>query len=464
MRQLTILILTLLASLSVSAQKPVSISPDKKLQTLEGWGVSLCWWANMTGRWDDQKLDEIIDWLVSKEGLNYTHFRYNIGGGDDPENRNCDKHHMARGKGIRAEMPGWKINASSPYDITADSAQIKVMRMIKAKRPDAVFEAFSNSAPWWMTKSGCCAGASDGLEDNLRDDMYEPFAAYLVDVCKLIKDNYGIEFHSLEAFNEPRTNYWKRNDSQEGCHFSLEGQKRLLPILAQKLSASGLSTILSTSDETSVDSAIYDIDNYGDALRLVKQWNVHTYHANLENRAILRDKVKAKNLSLWMSETGDGGRGINGNLRMLQRLFDDMKILQPTVWCDWQYMEEYGDQWSMIGGNFKRGTYHKVKNYSVRQQVTRFIPAGSVFLDVDKRNVLTAITPDNKLIIATINNKRSEENVSFNLSTFKAKATSATCYTTTQEADLSESTLPLTRGTIQQTLPPFSVSTLVISL
>lgn len=32
------------------------------------------------------------------------------------------------------------------------------MLKIIEKRPDAIFEAFSNSAPWWMTYSGCCAG------------------------------------------------------------------------------------------------------------------------------------------------------------------------------------------------------------------------------------------------------------------------------------------------------------------
>ena len=62
----------------------------------------------MCGKWSNDKIDEIVDWLVDPNGLNYNIFRYNIGGGDDPLNRNCTPHHMASGKGLRAEMEGFK--------------------------------------------------------------------------------------------------------------------------------------------------------------------------------------------------------------------------------------------------------------------------------------------------------------------------------------------------------------------
>lgn len=64
----------------------------------------------MCGKWSDDKIDEIVEWMVSPTGLNYNIFRYNIGGGDDPLNTNCDPHHMAKGKGLRAEMEGSRMN------------------------------------------------------------------------------------------------------------------------------------------------------------------------------------------------------------------------------------------------------------------------------------------------------------------------------------------------------------------
>lgn len=73
-------------------------------EPFEGWGISLCWWANMCGSWSEERIDSLVDWLVSPQGLNFRIFRYNIGGGDDPMNRNCTPHHMGKGKGLRAEM------------------------------------------------------------------------------------------------------------------------------------------------------------------------------------------------------------------------------------------------------------------------------------------------------------------------------------------------------------------------
>ena len=107
------------------------LNPNAVRQTHEGWGISLCWWANMCGNWDDAKIDEIVTWLTSPTGLNYNVFRYNIGGGDDPTHT-----HMRNGKGIRAEMPGFKASATSDYDWTQDEAQRKIMLKIKEKRWD----------------------------------------------------------------------------------------------------------------------------------------------------------------------------------------------------------------------------------------------------------------------------------------------------------------------------------------
>ena len=169
-----------LTALTATAQprQEYAVDVDARCQMVEGWGVSLCWWANMCGRWDEESVDRIIDWMVSPEGLNWNIFRYNIGGGDDPAWTNCTVHHMGKGKGLRAEMEGFQDERGGPYHWQRDSAQRRIMLKIKEKRPDAIFEAFSNSPPWWMTVSGCAAGHKDALTDNLRTDCYEDFARY----------------------------------------------------------------------------------------------------------------------------------------------------------------------------------------------------------------------------------------------------------------------------------------------
>lgn len=323
------------------------VAPGGRRHRFEGWGVSLGWWANMCGKWSDDKIDKIIDWLVSPDGLNYNIFRYNIGGGDDPSHANCREHHMRDGKGARAEMEGFKDSSSGPYIWSRDEAQRKIMLKINEKRPDAIFEAFSNSAPYYMTYSGCVAGNHDRKSDNLRPECYGEFADYLIDVCRHYKDKYGIEFRTLEPFNEPMTDYWYAGGEQEGCHFGGGSQIDFLKVLAPKLRQSGLSTTVAVSDETAVNQSVLDFIAYRDAgvLDMVGQWNTHSYTADDFSRAKLSSLCNEASIRLWMSEVGADGSGIRGNLNLARRLVDDIRFMMPSAWIDWQYIEENHDQW-----------------------------------------------------------------------------------------------------------------------
>ena len=444
-----------------------SVNAQKVLQHWDGWGVSLCWWAGQCGKWDDEKIDEIIEWLVSPEGLNYSHFRYNIGGGDDPKNRHCDLHHMGKGKGLRAEMEGFKDFSDDQYHWERDSAQRKILLKIKEKRPDAVFEAFSNSCPYYMTYSGCVGGNVDGSKDNLKPEYYEEFAHYLVDVCKHYKDQYGIEFKTLEPFNESATSYWYANGSQEGCHFDYASQIAFLRILSPILKQSGLSTIISASDETSVAHSIEAFKAYRDAdvLPLVGQWNTHTYEGTDEQRIRLASLAREAGKTLWMSETGSGGKGIGGNLKLVQRLFDDIRNLQPEAWLDWQYMEENSDQWCTIRGSFRKQTYKKVKNYYARQQCTRFIKRGYDIIESENPQSLAAMNAARDTLTLVLLNEGDEtvHNIKLNNLTIPQSA-SLTAFRTSASEDMAEITdgITLEDSILSITLPVQSITTLVV--
>ncbi len=434
----------------------------------EGWGVSLCWWAGMCGKWDDAKIDEIVDWLVSPNGLNYNIFRYNIGGGDDPLNRNCTLHHMANGKGIRAEMDGFKSASNAPYDWSKDAAQRKIMLKIKAKRPDAIFEAFSNSAPYYMTYSGCCAGNKDASQDNVKPEYYSDFAHYLVDVCKHYKDTYNIEFKTLDPFNEPVTNFWGANGGQEGCHFSTASQIAFLKILEPVLKSSGLKTSISAADETSVPQAVTDYTAYASSniLNLMSQWNVHTYSADNKSRANVRSQSTFYQKTLWMSEVGSGGTGISGNLNLAKKLMDDMRYIRPEAWIDWQYMEEANDQWCLIKGSFANQTYQRVKNYYVRQQFSKYIAPGSKIVFVPNPQVLAAVNPaGNALVVVFLNNTSSAVHHKVELSQFNSigRSISAT-RTSATENNAAITDFTLSGSTISIDLPDNSISTVVIPI
>ena len=444
------------------------VSPQVVRQHFDGWGVSLCWWAGQCGKWSDQKIDEIVDWLVSPTGLNYTHFRYNIGGGDDPQNRHCDQHHMGRGKGVRAEMEGFKDFSGDEYHWDRDAAQRKIMLKIREKRPDAVFEAFSNSCPYYMTYSGCVSGNVDGGKDNLKPEYYEEFAHYLVDVCKHYKDEYGIEFKTLEPFNESVTNFWYANGPQEGCHFDYQSQIKFVRVLEPILRASGLNTVISASDETNVGLSVQGFKEYKSAgvLPLVGQWNTHTYQANNADRSRLALLAHQADMPLWMSETGSGGSGIGGNLSLAQRLIDDMRYIQPEAWIDWQYMEEANDQWCTIQGNFANQTYKKVKNYYVRQQCTRFIRHGYDIIASPCPQSLAAVNANRDTLVIVLLNEgaKNVHDIDLSLFTELPDFNDVKAYRTSTNENLASTKngISLNGNMLRVIMPAQSIVTLVI--
>lgn len=450
------------------------INLQQTRQHWDGWGVSLCWWAGQCGNWDDGKIDEIVSWLVGEDGLNYSHFRYNIGGGDDPKNHHCDLHHMGKGKGLRAEMEGFKDISGDEYHWERDAAQRKIMLKIREMRPDAVFEAFSNSCPYYMTYSGCVGGNDDGFKDNLQPEYYEEFAHYLVDVCKHYKDVYDLEFKTLEPFNESATGYWYRNGSQEGCHFDYQSQVAFLRVLSPVLQQSGLNTVISASDETSVEQSVQAFKAYeaGGVLSLVGQWNTHTYEGNDDQRVELSRLVRRAGMPLWMSETGSGGRGLVSNLRLARRLFDDIRCLQPEAWLDWQYMDETSDTWCTIRGSFQKQTYAKVKNFYVRQQCSRFIKRGYDILEAACPQTLAAVNASRDTLVLVLLNEGEQAAHSINLksmesgrgSSLQLDASRVKAFRTSATENLAPvgDCIRIKKRTLMATLPRQSITTLIV--
>ena len=411
----TIVLACCFSNMNVAGQKQVNpetalIDPTLRYQTLEGWGSSLCWWAGQVGSWDEKKVDEIVDLLTAPDQLNMNIFRYNIGGGDDPSHADG---HMVTGKGKRAEMEGFKASPTAPYDWTADKAQRTILLKIKEKRPDAIFEAFSNSAPYWMTYSGCAAGNADPLKDNLKPEYYEMFCDYLLDVCKHYYHTYDIAFKTLEPFNESYSNYWYENGSQEGCHFEPASQMLIIRMLYPKLQETGLQTVLSASDETNLSQFLTVQKAYqeaGDIWDKVGQLNTHTYFGSDCEREQVRELVLQSGKPFWQSETGpSGGQGLESNLLLAQKLFDDIRIMRPQAWLDWQIMEESNSEWCILRGNFKTQECAPVKNMFVRMQISRFFRQGYTFIESGNKHVLAALSPTGKEMVIAVLNTTADE-------------------------------------------------------
>jgi O-glycosyl hydrolase len=467
-------IIILSSVICLADQAPVvTVDCTKPLQTIEGWGSSLCWWASEVGKWkDEQKIDALVDALTAPDKLNMNIFRFNIGGGDDPSHIGG---HMVKGKGKRAEMEGFKPSATAPYNWKADAGQRKVLLKILAKRPDIILEAFANSPPYWMTHSGCSAGNKTATQDNLKPEYYEAFCDYLLEVCKQYKKTHNVEFRTLDPFNESLSGYWNALGSQEGCHFEPSTQATIIRLLHAKLLKSGLRTQIAASDETSLNHFLKILDAYekeGDIFPKIRQLNTHTYHGTAEERERVRQKTVLLKKPFWQSETGPSGKagGLLSNLLLTQKLFDDMRLMQPVAWLDWQMMDEWNDTWCLFQGKFSSENFRLVKNYYVRMQITRFFRQQYRLATTDHEQCLAAVSPNGKrLVLAILNCEKSQESWVIKIPVLSALATSkrtALAWRTSETEDCES--FPFSLGSTSQELsysaPPNSLTTIVINI
>jgi O-glycosyl hydrolase len=427
-------------------------------QTFEGFGTSLCWWANHVGGWSEAARNSVVDAIVNPtSGLGYNVFRYNIGGGENPAHE-----HM----GDYREMPGFEP-AAGTWDFTADANQRALLERITATGSGIVLEAFSNSPPYWMTKSGCASGSSDG-SNNLKDDAYDDFADYLTEVVKHYRDEFGITFRTLEPLNEPNASWWKSNGSQEGCHFSPSNQETIIQAVAAKLVEKGLSeTSVSASDENSLDDAYKNLGAFSSAtLAVMSQMNSHSYAGS--RRKELRALATKQGKRLWQSESGPLNQDISdatdAALYMAGLIITDLRDLGAEAWVDWQV----GDpalSWASVTLDDKKQSFAPLKRFYMHAGFSRYIRPGSMFVDIDDANMVAARTPSGNAFVIVVRNgdASAEKKYTFDLTSLPSVGAAAEAHRTSRTEDLAAvPNVAIDGFRMVVTVPAYSVTTFVV--
>ncbi len=439
----------------------VVLDPRARLQVVEGWGTSLCWWAVVSGAWSEPARTRLADLLFDPvDGLGLNVVRYNIGGGDDPAH-----HHMRVGGAV----PGYQPRQGE-WDWTQDAGQ-RWMLAAATERGAGIAEAFANSPPYWMTRSGCSAGAGDA-GDNLRDDAVDLFSSYLAEVVAHFAAAWGVTFRTIEAFNEPLQTNWRSMNGQEGCHWSRPLQARVIASLSTALSQRGAATTIAADDEFRIDDLLDTFASYGPRVQaLTAQFNTHSYSGS--RRAEVKTMAAAAGKRLWMSEWG-GSRGphdhqamdtplmLSGQIRM------DMDVLGPSAWVYWQAVEqEANHNWGLIHADLA-GTSEGIsitKSYYAMGQYSRFIRPGFILIQSTEAT-LAAFDEATGTIVAVCENAGATETaLTLDLRAFGLTgALSAASRRTSATEDLvSLPDVPLRGGVLLLTLPARSITTVVVA-
>jgi O-glycosyl hydrolase len=445
---------------AVSGTTLVKVDTGKRYQTFEGWGTSLCWWANHVGGWSATARSAVVDAVVNPAtGLGYNVFRYNIGGGENPDHEHMGEHR---------EMPGF-APAAGQWDWEADANQRAVLEEIAETGSEVILEAFSNSPPYWMTKSGCASGSSDG-SNNLKDDSYEAFADYLTEVVKHFKETWGITFRTLEPLNEPNSNWWKSNGGQEGCHFSPSNQETLIRAVAAKLKDKGLTeTAVSASDENSMDETYNNLRSFTPAtMDATVQVNTHSYAGS--RRTEVRTLTTIAGKRLWQSESGPLGQDLSGDLEaamfMAGRIITDLKDLKPEAWVDWQ-IGDPGRNWASLWLDDAKQSFTPLKRFYMHAGFSRYIRPGAVFVDVSNRDMVAAVSGDQRMLTVVVRNPdaAATKGFTFDLTTLPAVGSMVEVHRTSQDEDL-EAVAPIAIDgfSFVAMLRPNSVTTFVVPM
>ncbi|MBE6197754.1 MAG: hypothetical protein E7141_03640 [Rikenellaceae bacterium] len=496
------LFFAMLSAIVVAEAQPlkVSINPDQKHQTIEYWAAADAWSGNFVGKyWSETAKQKIADWLFSQEydesgnpkGAGLSAWRVNLGGGT-LESPNCDIFPYHRRAECYLTLDGknydWGKCAGQEYWMTE-----------AVKRGSNYFILFSNSPLVHYTLNGK-GYTDDGKVANIKEDCYDDFARYMVDVAAHYMDK-GWNVPYISPTNEPQSKW--NEPRQEGSVWRNSELKRIMVELDKELSRDKrFDNVRLQLGETSRVTYLHEkrdryIERYGEVeaqhmvvqnffdkasqfyignLRHLKPAvYAHDYHDIRSSNKIREVHRKAYeecrkygveyNMSEWCLLPGAHKKNIEGftkdwycanyadmqtALLMARLIYSDMVDSNAASWSYWKGMELRGDH-ALIALHAKEGDIFRggdvkankllyaLGNYSffIRPNYQRVALSGAD--NLSEVAATAYLSPDGKRLVAVyVNNTFEKRAVEVALpKTLRQQIASSKMYITDERNDLS---------------------------
>lgn len=438
----------------------ITISPEKTYQTLEGFGASGAWWAQDVGGWEDEKRERIVQLLFSPEnGIGLSIYRYNIGGGD--------------GENIQDPWRRAETFEVSPgvYDWTRDANAIWVLKAAHAQGVEQ-FVAFVNSPPARMTVSGLTTGEKDG-KANLRSDMYDEFAQYMLDIVRHLQDDENIPIGWISPVNEPQWG-WSYKNGQEGCHYGPEEVLEVTRALLQAIQANGLDVRVSVFESGEWKNSQVYIDKLLGDPEVAPQLDhlaIHSYWSEASSKRPVVNFIDRNfpGTKIWMTEWTEMQDGrdtsMESALVLANTIHEDLTLASVTSWQYWIAVSSYYYHDGLIYVNLTDRSITETKRLWAMGNFSRYLRPGYVRVgaetSADGLSVTAYRSPDSSQYVAVVINN-SPASTTSKVQGVPEEFTSVGQYETSSAHDLYEvftGSIPVT-----YTFPPESVTTLVFRL
>ncbi|GAM25281.1 hypothetical protein SAMD00019534_084560 [Acytostelium subglobosum LB1] len=306
---------------------------------------------------------------------------------------------------------------SDSWDWSVDANQRNMMLMGRDRGVNH-FELFSNSPVWWMCYNHNPSGSDFGYSDNLQKWNLQNHTVYLANIAQHYRDVYGLNFTSVDAFNEPTSKTWFFDGAQEGCHFDVSTQEIVIEYLYDEFLARGMENVaVAASDENNFQSCYDTWRAFSNVTQdFVDKINCHGYEYGHGPRAGIYYEANSTGKVLWMSEYGEGDAS---GMSMATNMLLDFTELHPTAWVYWQILDIPG--WGMIvaDDNTNTTSYPVATKYFVFCQFTRHIREGMLMIGSEDPNTMAAYDRVKKdLVIITVNHGTAQW-ISYDLSNFQ---------------------------------------------
>lgn len=226
----------------LNAQETAVYVIDKNIeyQEIDNFSASDAWRMDFVGKnWPLEKKEHIADLLFKRAfdkkgnpiGMALTNWRVNIGAGSY-ENR---ENNEVTSSWNRTEC---FLSPDGTYDFTKQAGQQWFMKAAKERGMND-FLFFTNSAPYFMTRTGSTLSA-DNESINLQSDKFDDFARFLVCSVQHFRDNgYNIKY--VSPLNEPNVE-WHTNSWQEGTFATKSDIYKVVAELDKAISEKGVDT------------------------------------------------------------------------------------------------------------------------------------------------------------------------------------------------------------------------------
>ncbi|OQA49045.1 MAG: hypothetical protein BWY46_01021 [Firmicutes bacterium ADurb.Bin300] len=402
----------------------IEISPEKKRQTFDSFGVSGAWWAQFVGGWehiDAQSKkpcrERIAELLFSENnGIGITCYRYNLGGGSK-NSGSCSFSAGNRGAESFAL-------SDRKYDWSRDKNAVWMMKEAVKNGVDEIV-LFSNSPPEMLTKNKK-ACLDKPWFTNLSKKNYLPFARYCFDVAEHFISQ-GLPICYISPVNEPLW-VWTEKHGQEGCHYKPHAVARLFNVFARELENRPRLDSVKLSGAENGDIRWFN-RSYTQALmknervrQRIDAIDFHSYFLPIVPIGFLNDRIafmrrfkkwmdsKYPDMPLKMSEWTHmrGGRdyGMDSALIQATVMTEDIDILGVISWQHWIAVSESDFCDGLIYINEDEKTFELTKRYYAFGNFTKFITKGSCVIGTscaDKELKTLAFKKNNETVVIIVN-------------------------------------------------------------